>query len=275
MRERLALTTLTEPALPADGVVTAQGYSLFKHGDSRFARVYGRALGDLWLVASGAGEPAVYVTSSGFGAVAPAAHSLVRPFVQRVGRQLPVRSFEVRRRGISAGDYAQMTPGARRVAVSSSCMQVAGDLDLRGARVVALDDIRVTGTHEQAMDECLLTAGAATIDHVYVVDAHAFAAEPTVESRLNLAAVPDVDALLEVVDGRSFVPNARVCRRVMQLEAGQLARFVDQAPEAVLAWMLRAVDLDRLERVGPYRAGVIAFRELMAATDEPAQTATA
>ncbi|WP_186525939.1 phosphoribosyltransferase family protein [Leekyejoonella antrihumi] len=276
MRERLALTTLTLPALPADGVVSAHGYSLFKHGDARLARVYGRALGALWLQGVDLREvSSLCVTASGFGAVAPAAYSLVRPFAQWVRAAVPVSTFEVRRRGISAGDYAQMTPGARKVAVSSSCMQVDGGLDLRGARVVALDDIRVTGTHEQAMDECLTAAGAAAVDHLYLVDAHAFADEPTVESRLNLAAVPDVDALLRVVERRSFVPNARVCRRVMQLPVTQLERFVAGAPEPVLGWMLRAVELDRLERVGPYRAGVTAFRELTAALDGPAQTATA
>lgn len=275
MRDRLALTTLDRPYLPEDGLVTAHAYSLFKHGDGGVARTFGAALGDLYAEQVDLDTDRVLVTSSGFGAVPPAAHALVSPFAWRLGRHLPVESFEVRRRGISAGDYAQMTPGDRQVAVSSTCMSVDGDIDLEGARVVALDDIRVTGTHETAMDECLVAAGARCVDHVYLVDAHAFAGEPTVESRLNLAAVPDVEALLQVVALPQFEPNARVCRRVMQLPADQLERFVTEAPEAVLAWMMRAVDQDRLDRVGPYRTGVTTFRTLVATGDEAAQTATA
>lgn len=262
MRERLALVRLDRGALPDDGPVTAEAYSLFKHGDARHAKAFGARLAECFRH-SGRwdGRAPLHVTSSGFGAVAPAAFALVHPFAHVLSSPGPVNVFEVRRHGISAGDYARMTPGARRSAIGGGCMTV--DVDLSGAHVVALDDICVTGTHEAAMDTCLMAAGARRVDHLYLVDARAYADRPTVESDLNVHAVPDVDRLLEVVRRREFVPNARVCRRVMQLPPLELARFVDGAPATVLAWMMRAVELDRLDRVAPYRAGVMAFRELV------------
>ncbi len=264
MSDRMALVTLKIPALPDGGVVSATGYSRFKHGDALYSGRFGKVLADAFEQGPGRGvRREIWVTSSGFGSVPPAAHSLVRPFARALG--IPSRTVEVRRRGISAGDYARMAPGARRAAVSSDCMSV--DRDLTGAHVVALDDIRVTGTHEDAMDACLVAAGAARIHHLYLVDAHAYAGAPAVESALNEAAVRDVHDLLAVATGPSFQPNARVCRRVMQLPRAQLAHFVAHAPEAVLAWIARAIELDRLDRVAPYRAGVTAYRELLGAGD--------
>lgn len=263
MSDRMALVTLDQPALPDGGVVSAAGYSLFKHGDSLYSGRFGKVLADAFERWNRDEIREIVVTSSGFGAVPPAAHSLVRPFMRAL--DLPSRAVEVRRRGISAGDYARMTPGARRAAVRADCMSV--DRDLAGAHVVALDDIRVTGTHEKAMDACLVEAGAARIHHLYLVDAHAYAGEPAVESALNEAAVAGVDDLLDVAARASFLPNARVCRRVMQLPRPQLAHFVAHAPETVLAWIARAIELDRLDRVAPYRAGVTAYRELLGAGD--------
>lgn len=289
MPERSALTTLADRGddrpgrLPEDGPVTARGYSLFKHGDTRYAEAFGSALARHLGSRGGLGERPVWVTASGFGAVPPAAHTLVDPFIRQLRDDSPglgpappaIIPFRVHRRGVSAGDYARMPPGRRRAAMRPGCMSVPGGVDLRGARVLALDDIRVTGNHERAMHACLLAAGADRVEHLYLVDAHRFAGRPQVESRLNHAAVPDLDALLEVVRAPWFRPNTRVCRRVLQLPADRLEHFVGSAPQEVLAWIGWAARADRLDRVAVYRPGVAAFADLTASRLARAEPATA
>lgn len=250
--ERLSLVTLqSADGLPDHAPVDAIGYSRFKHGDTVAARRFGMALAA--LAAGQIDGRSVLVTTSAFAKVPPAAHSLLAPFVQQLRLLRPdveIGVFRIARRGVSNGDYSRMTIADRRDAIG------AGDLtpeqELTGAFVLALDDIRVTGNHERAMDRCLTVAGVSTVWHLYVVDAAGFAASPQIESVLNEAAIRDVDDLLEIASGRRFVPNARLCRRVLSLPLEQLRIFVQQADPSLLAWLTAAIEHDGLAGVPAY-----------------------
>lgn len=270
MSERVGRICLTElsspeglPAAPFDAgsgllrttLVDAIGYSRFKHGDAAVARRFAVALAA--LAAQRLPNRPVLVTTSAFAQVPPAAYSLLAPFVQHLRMlrpELKVGMFRVVRRGVSNGDYAQMTIADRRGAIG------AGDLtperDLAGAFVLALDDIRVTGNHELAMDRCLVAAGVAEVWHLYVVDAAGFAGCPQIESVLNEAAVDGVTSLLEIAASPRFRPNARLCRRVLALPPVQLADFVRHADPSLLGWLDAAIVHDGLAAVPAYEGGV-------------------
>lgn len=261
MSDRIALHTLASDAgLPAQGLVPAADYSRFKYGDGLISIAFGRALADRFheVVQPHDGER-IFVTSSGYGAVPPAARSLVAPFLARMRRLAPgveLNPLRVHRLGISPGDYATMNAADRALAVGAKSMHVDPRIDVAGARVIALDDIRVTGTHELAMDGCLNEAGASWIDHLYVVDAHAAAGRPSLESDLNSVAAATVEDLLAIVDGPRFVPNARLAKRVVTMDASDQVRFLTSVPPEVVAWILDAVDRDGLDHVAAYATGV-------------------
>lgn len=261
---RFALARLRtgDEGLPADGSapVGAMAYSRFKHGSGSAATHFARSLAQqyadhhqLSLV------DRLWVTGSGYADVPPAATALVTPFATELRALAPgldVRALRVHRSGRSPGDYAAMSPADRDAALREDCMYVEGGVDLHGELVVAIDDIRVTGTHERAMNACLTAAGARWIDHLYLVDAAAFAAVPQLESALNLVAVARVDELLAVVCADDFVPNARICRRVLTLPGTELETFVEQAPDVVVTWIHHAVHADRLAGVEQFADGV-------------------
>lgn len=261
---RICLTTLTcADGLPDAALVDAVGYSRFKHGDAAVARRFAVALAV--LAAQRLPSRPVLVTTSAFAQVPPAAYSLLAPFVQQLRMLRPdleVGAFRIARHGVSNGDYSRMTVADRRGAIG------AGDLtperDVEGTFVLALDDIRVTGNHELAMDRCLVAAGVAEVWHLYVVDAQRFAGSPQVESALNEAAIDGADDLLEIAASRRFVPNARLCRRVLSLPVDQLRDFVDRATPSLLGWLDAAVVHDRLEQVPAYAERVLAWDQVRA-----------
>lgn len=262
MSDRIALHTLAADAcvLPLDGVVPAIDYSRFKYGDGVASIAFGRALADRFhsIVAPRDGER-IFVTSSGYGAVPPAARSLVSPFVARMRRLAPgveLMPLRVHRLGVSPGDYATMDAAARELAVGAKSMHVDPRIDVAGARVIALDDIRVTGTHELAMDGCLNEAGASWIDHLYIVDAHSAAGRPSLESDLNGVAASSVEDLLVIVDSPRFVPNARLAKKITTLGRFDQERFLAAVPPTVVAWILDAVERDGLSHVPAYATGV-------------------
>ncbi|MBO1754946.1 phosphoribosyltransferase family protein [Allobranchiibius sp. CTAmp26] len=269
---RYALVRLhpRDTALPPDdgGPVGAASYSRFKHGSgalaTRFARLLAQQYADHHDLSS---TSRVWVTGSGYATVPPAAAALVAPFVAALGELVPglqVRELRVHRSGRTPGDYAAMTPADRDAALRDDCMYVEDGADLRGELVVALDDIRVTGTHERAMNACLTAAGARWIDHLYLVDAAAFATAPQLESMLNAAAVARLDDLLAIMRAADFVPNARVCRRVLRLPPDELVRFVEQVPAQVLRWVCDAIEADHLADVDQFADGVRRLRGLTA-----------
>ena len=279
MSDRIALHTLAADAcgLLTDGLVPAANYSRFKYGDGQVSMTFGRALADRFneIVDPRPGER-IFVTSSGYGAVPPAARSLVAPFVARMRSLAPsvqLQPLRVHRLGVSPGDYAAMDLEARAQAVGAKSMHVDPRIDVAGARVVALDDIRVTGTHELAMDGCLDEAGASWIDHLYVVDAHAAAGRPSLESDLNEVAASSVADLLAIADSPRFVPNARLAKRIVSSSAHEQEAFLRGVPVSVRAWLLDAAERDGLAHVPAYATGLRRLRLVSARLDRAAATA--
>lgn len=262
-RKRICLTELdSEHGLPRAALVDARGYSRFKHGDAAAGRRFAVALAA--LAAQRLDGRPVLVTTSAFAQVPPAAYSLLIPFVEHLRLLRPdlqVGVFRIRRRGISNGDYSRMTPADRRAAIGSG--DLTPERDLTGATVLALDDIRVTGNHERAMDRCLTDAGVAEVWHLYVVDAGRFAVSPQIESVLNEAAIGGPQDLLEISRERRFVPNSRLCRRVLALPEDQLRHLIREAHPALLGWLRAAVRHDRLDRVPAYEARVRVWDALL------------
>lgn len=273
-KKRICLTKLaSEHGLPKAALVDARSYSRFKHGDAAVARRFAVALAA--LAARRLDERPVLVTTSAFAQVPPAAYSLLIPFVQHLRLLRPdlqVGTFRIARRGVSNGDYSQMTPVARRASVGAS--DLTPGRDITGALVLALDDIRVTGNHECATDRCLIEAGAAEVRHLYVVDAARFADRPQIESVLNEAATGGAADLLDIAAGPRFVPNARLCRRVLSLPPDELRAFVERAQPSLLRWLSAAVEHDGLAGVPAYENRVRVWESVLAEADLEADTGT-
>lgn len=125
--------------------------------------------------------------------------------------------------------------------------------------MIAVDDVRVTGTHENALDACLSEAGARRVDHLYVLDAFAVRNDPRTESAINRASVRDVEGLLMMAAHLAFVPNARYAKTVVLLADSDRRQFLREAPADVLSWVRDAVLADGLAQVPAYADGASAY----------------
>lgn len=265
--QRIALSHLRRDdrglrSYPGAGeAVGLREYSRFKYGDGAVSKRYAQALAGAVAPALAQVSAPVVVTSSGFGFAPPAAHSLVEPFVSALGR-LGVRAGTVRvcRRSVSNGDYASMTLSQRQAAVSHHSLSVH-PLPA-GALVVAVDDVRVTGVHEEAMDRCLRGGGAAQVLHAYVVDAWEAREHPSTEAVLNASGVRTDAELLMLAGSEAFVPNARFCKRVLGMPRTRMRRFLELGPGWLGQWMESVIALDALDAMEAFREGCRVFRSL-------------
>lgn len=245
-------------AIPVD----VHQYSRFKHGDALVAREFGEGLGEFAAGSIDFTVPRVLVTSSGYDVAPPAAHALVAPFVATLraalGATATVESFYVRRLAPTPVDYAKLDDAARRSALNSRHLAIDRSISLRSAHVIAVDDVRVTGVHESAMDDALRREGADRVDHLYIADASG-SRDPSVEARLNSVAVGDGAALARLASGPGFAPNARFLRLILE-DSATAAQVFSQAPSEVLQWIERVGLSDRLARLPRYAAAVQALR---------------
>lgn len=269
--ERVALARLTSSPLSiivtneveGQPVVDLSSYGRFKHGDGAVSHRYGHELGKLAADHLDPSRP-VLASTSGYGHVPPAATSLLPGFVESLREAgFDVEPFRIHRASMTNGDYAKMSLTARKKALSGEALSVDADLVFGDAQVVALDDVRVTGVHEEAVDACLRASGAKDIEHMYVIDAWTARNEPEVESLLNQSGVLSTSALLALAAEDDFIPNARFCKRILTLNESSLREALYKLPAWVLEWMDDAITMDEYAKYPAYADGTTVFREVV------------
>ncbi|QFU99520.1 hypothetical protein KDY119_03051 [Luteimicrobium xylanilyticum] len=231
---------------------TAGDYSRFKHGDGAVAARYGEALALAYL-ASGRAHGPLLVTSSGYDVAPPAAAALLPAFAATLAAHgHDARCVVVRRHTPSDGDYATWGAAQRRARLRPAHLEAPGDV--RGAHVVALDDVRVTGAHEHAVHAALRTAGARHVDHLYVVQVPR-SRTASVEAELNAASVRDAEDVLVLAAEPEYVPNARVARLLLALAPPVLDDVLCRAPRGLVTWLGDVALRDRFATLPRYVAG--------------------
>jgi len=120
---------------------------------------------------------------------------------------------------------------------------------VRGAHLLVVDDVRVTGAHQR----CVMRASAdmpflgRTFLYIACFGPASGHFDPTQEDALNHTAVRTLGDLAEIVAGGDFSWNVRVCKFVLnQANRRGLPRFLGQMP----GWFVR--DLHRNSRRDGY-----------------------
>jgi len=175
------------------------------------------------------------------------AHSL-QPVLNaaRSGAGLPPARFvQVDRIGTSAGDYGTLSARARdrRMAANVLSFRRFPPEEVRGAHLLVVDDVRVTGAHQR----CVMRASE---DLPFLARTFLYIAcfcrpansrfDPTQEDALNHTAVKSLGDLAAIVAGGDFSWNVRVCKFILRrANRPGLPRFLGGMP----GWFVR--DLHR------------------------------
>ncbi|WP_345295894.1 phosphoribosyltransferase family protein, partial [Luteimicrobium xylanilyticum] len=220
-------------------------YSRMKHGDLDATTALGRALGRELLarVPALATDPAPVVLPVAYLAVPPACLLLARAALDvvdgaRAAHGLePGRVVRVAKGSVTRTDYAGASAEARRAELASIGFRL--DEDLGGARVVLVDDVRVTGLAEQTLLDVLARDGAgrpAEVVTAYVaVCEPGLAADPSVEAVLNHAAARSVADLADAVRAGRFALTIRFLKRLLGAPDAEREEFLDACDAALLA----------------------------------------
>jgi hypothetical protein len=245
---------------------SAARYSRYKYGSVTAAETFARELGaafcercpDLALARR------LLMTSSPYARVPAAATTLARrlqPVLNAVRATCglaPAPLLRVDRISTSAGDYGTLSAQARDLHMAANALSFRRfpPHQVRGAHLLVVDDVRVTGAHQRclmrASEDLPLTARS----FLYVAafaDPAAGCFDPAREDALNHAAVKTLGDLAEIVDAGDFAFNVRVCKFALSpANHGELPRFLHRMPGWFVRGLHRNSCLDGYARMDLY-----------------------
>ncbi|GHO98586.1 hypothetical protein KSF_086340 [Reticulibacter mediterranei] len=264
----LALYHLNEAGLPVKSTCpfpfVAADYSRYKYGATAVADRFASALGDAFQHAFPhlIFAPSLLIASSPYKYVPTAAHALACLFLRHVNlerdrRHLPPACLiKIARYHLSAGDYGTLPIEQRRLLMRSNTLSL-DPAALEGAHLVMIDDIKVSGAHQERLREATETQPLAsrTFLHIASFFIHPSAVlDPTIEDRLNHAFVKTLDDLMGIIQASDFVWNVRLCKFLLSARnRAELPAFLERLPDRFLLDLCERSCGDSYDLMATYR----------------------
>ena len=235
-----------------------EGYSLFKHGDERWARRFGYEVADFLMdVESDLFDRSrpneILVAPFPYKHVPTAAALMVNHTVTRLNHLLSgegkpsvgyLQVFKYPWWPSGEHYFAHMGEAARRHILDNVELSVDEDR-LRGAHLIAVDDIRVTGATEHKFLQSLYRVkGLRSLAVVYLceVDPALAEADPAIEGRLNQHKVKNLEDVAAIVATGEFRWNIRVAKFVLeQQDVKDFGAFVGGLKDGPLLTLYKSV----------------------------------
>ncbi len=253
--------TLNDTQIVAPSPFSPEGYSLFKHGDERWTRRYGYEVADRILEAEAelfddiqADE--VLIASFPYKYVPTAATLMTEHAVTRLNHKLSsqqkptvgcVQVFKYLWQASGEHYFAHMKEADRRRILDNVKLSV-DERRLRGAHLIIVDDIRVTGATEDKFLELLYqVAGLRSLTVVYLaeVDPEISTVDPAIEGRLNQYQVKNISDVAAIVATGEFQWNIRVAKFVLETDdLEEFRAFVDGLSNELLLTFYKMTTLN-------------------------------
>lgn len=218
-------------------------YSRLKYGSKSIARRYGRELANSLLESEQfatflpalANPKGVVIYPAPFNFVPTATFALKDYFVARYNELAiprhglaPLQEGKIFRSYSYNEDYGAMSKAQRDKAISGDDFYIDTEF-ARGKTLLFLDDIRVTGSHEERICHLLARTGLVEQPHLFLYFAQVAkpqACDPTVENFLNYAAVRNLLSIDHIIKNDEFLFNTRVVKYILCSNLADFTTFI-------------------------------------------------
>jgi hypothetical protein len=214
-------------------------FSRFKFGDDGVAYRFGVALAEGFIRDRLHTFPIPKtVVAVSYQSIPTAAHSLRKHFILHLNRWLarngypPTQEIKIHRITTYQVDYSTQSVESRRQLIGKDHFHI--DRDLVGCKtVLVLDDIRVTGTHEQRLLQMFDEFGLRSqVAFIYFAELTNRDVDPDIENWLNFYAVHSIFDLEEMVKSGKFAINARVVKYVLAYSHEAFSVFLQRQEDS-------------------------------------------
>jgi len=220
-----------------DAGFDVRAYSQVKFGSDRAAKALGVDLADRFFAHRRETLARRCVVVPAPSTTVPVAATLLsRHFTNRLNARLvaegaaPVEWTLAHRDVTYNNDYADLPADRRREILAADRIYLNKDF-VAGKFLLFLDDCRITGAHEDKLAAFLRHEGLPN-GHAFVCYAGYAGGDPSVESRLNRAAVASAEDLVELAREPGHQVTTRAIRLLLEVPPPRLPALLAGAPAA-------------------------------------------
>ena len=257
-----------------DAPFSAADYSMLKFGCGNTARSFGEQLAESLFVNHGATLIAnqCVVFSSPYNHVRNAASLMTEHMVNRLNAMLvinggrPVETTIVHRKVSYINDYGFLNRDQRKTLISNDSFYLNKEF-LEGKLLLCVDDIRITGTHEERLID-VFTQSRMQNDAYFLYFAMMHGtANPDIESKLNLAHIKTAEDFAELMK----VDGTHMCVRPMKFALSQppeaFAHLLAHLPHHHIEGLYHGALAEGYYKLPAYQTNFNALRAHISATN--------
>ena len=206
-------------------------YSRFKHGSKTVARIFGKTLAqkigqDLFKEQN----KSFIIYPAPFNNI-PTASSALRDYLlsflsfEILKSNSKIKQGKVHRLYSYDNDYGRMSKEDRQKAISSDIFSIDKSFILPTDTLVFIDDIKITGSHEERIKE-LLARENITNEVIFIYLYEYTGDDPVTEDLLNHFCVKNLKDINDIIRNDKFVFNTRVIKFILKADIEEFVSFI-------------------------------------------------
>ncbi|MDR2476068.1 MAG: phosphoribosyltransferase family protein [Bacteroidales bacterium] len=212
-------------------------YSKFKHGAENIARKYGYELAEKFITNCLKGNyngKQIIILPSAYSHIPTASFYMKKYFVNKLNSYLfdagyPVTEETKIYRSVSyRDDYGEMSAEQRYNLIKGDAFYI--DKKIIGDKIILhLDDIKITGTHEQIIINMLNSNKLENMCYMlYFAELASEKLPPNIENYLNHKYVKSLDEIDFIIKNEQFCINTRVVKYILNSTAIDFDNFIEK-----------------------------------------------
>lgn len=246
-------------------------YSRFKFGDGNIAKSYGTELAVGFIQNCLANEvviPQFVVISSPYSFIPTATFVMKNYFVSYLNKWLAGHDFpvvqeaKIHRKITYKEDYGELDAEQRMTLIGNDEFHIDVGF-LKGKDLIFLDDIRITGSHE---DMILKMAAQYEIDNkawlLYFAELTNKQIHPKVENYLNHAFVKNIFDLIPIVSNPNFRVNTRITKYILNADPDAFNIFIQNQSPIFVELLLDMAIGNQYHQIEAYKANLDKLQEV-------------
>lgn len=235
-----------------------QDYSRFKHGSKSIARQFGKQL------AKKITEDNIFVKNENIIIYpapynnVPTASSSLKDYLMSylstefLNKDINVKEGKIHRAYSYDDDYGMMNKEQRDAAISSDIFDIDKTFISAWDTLVFIDDIKITGSHEQRIKELLLREGIEN-DVIFIYLFEYTGDDPVTEHRLNHDTVNNLRDVNDIIRNDKFIFNTRVIKYILKADVQEFVGFITYQSDVFVETMFRYSILNSYHKNNKYK----------------------
>lgn len=212
-------------------------YSKYKHGSKRVSRLFGTELGNSFLrdksiELANLDNKNIVICSAPYNYI-PVASTILKDYFFSAFNSIWAEYYEspqdlkIFRGHNYVADYSTMSYEDRIKAINSDEFYIDKEF-IKDKTLFLIDDIRITGSHEQTMIKLLERIDfQGVVYFIYYAELVGNSSSASIENDLNYAFVKNINNINYIIQNDEFIFNTRVTKFILSQKEEDFKNFID------------------------------------------------